>query len=1073
MSKPSAPTINNIQLPLSPSNKYLMLSDVFESSQKINFQLTPRTCKIVELFDIFNSTNQNINIVQVFRKLQISKHELETFPLGIYSLLNQLIKNYERLLVNVNSVIDVDLVSRVDLQKTSFSFFHSNNDLFHGSQNIDKPTLNDSDVMEHKQKNMPITYHDLLSQITNTYQTSSPPTASIGDLHSVGKFQTASKIFGHDKRFLAASRLVCFFLPVLALDYPKIGDEYVKKSSYLHAAILKQLANSVGWGALTYSTCAPLPTDKFELSAFDFSAVYPRDNKVVELPVDSISPSVVDRGHFHSGVACALRISSQTEGLDFNWVAFNKPKKLTVQFGGFLLGLGLLGFLKNLEEWQIYNLLGSKFAPVSIGMLLGMCASARGSMDLMLNKLICVHVDSFLPQGSNDMNISHEVQTAAVLGSGMLFERSFDKRITELLLNCLHGFVRSDATSKKVANEGYRVGAGIALGLVNLGSCRKKQEEKVDFSDNYGELISDATISKLLATVKLDNDYENELMIDNSFIGATVSLMLIYLKSNNYEVAKIFKKYSLQKSSSAKEAPTARPDFYFYTELAYNMIMWDFLDENMLLSFLKSFLKSDVSTMERKLMGLTVLPAYYQLAGFLISYALKNVSSNDAIFLRYVLPILDKLLSLPTKSFGSTYNSSVFVENMNQIKQLIMLSFALVFCGSGNLEVFSRLKFVHESTSSFSDVLLKEDIPKKFFKNSGIFYNGKTLHGKAQTEFYFDTMNTFYEGEQEKRERQQTYYMEQQQQHQHQQPPQGQQLGAGNDYSDSNLFVDEIKSITSTQFSKFSCSSMAIGWLFLGCGQCSFNTTDLEPLAYLLISLLPFSSRAPFELQETRHFYALAVETRCLITKNCETNEVVNDVPIKITFHDKLKPQQVFQTPFLLPPISSIKQIKVISTDYFFLSIDFDDKTTLKHKKDENMVVFLKPRTVDENTTKTLNKENGTLVLDSTNTQTKANIEANGMKNVGLYLKNKRRQLFENSNTLIKNSHLKYAQDVLTRFSTFSESNDNSSFLKLEFMKDLQAEKNFAASQNKNLDIVALFEDTNYQMELWKSRHDL
>lgn len=105
-------------------------------------------------------------------------------------------------------------------------------------------------------------------------------------------------------------------------------------------------------------------------------------------------------GEFHGGVSSGLRISRKSTGITGSWITFTKPPELNAQHGGFLLGLGLNGHLKNLEEWHVYNYLSPKQTHTSIGLMLGMSASLRGTMDLKLTKVLSVHIVALLPHGS-------------------------------------------------------------------------------------------------------------------------------------------------------------------------------------------------------------------------------------------------------------------------------------------------------------------------------------------------------------------------------------------------------------------------------------------------------------------------------------------------------------------------------------------------------------------------------------------------------------------------------------------------------------------------------------------------
>ena len=110
-----------------------------------------------------------------------------------------------------------------------------------------------------------------------------------------------------------------------------------------------------------------------------------------------------------------MSIGPDAKGITGSWIIFNKPPELNSQHAGFLLGLGLNGHLKKLEEWHIYNYLGPKHPLTSVGLLIGMAASLRGTMDNKLTKVLSVHAVALLPQGANDLNVPTMVQTAGLV----------------------------------------------------------------------------------------------------------------------------------------------------------------------------------------------------------------------------------------------------------------------------------------------------------------------------------------------------------------------------------------------------------------------------------------------------------------------------------------------------------------------------------------------------------------------------------------------------------------------------------------------------------------------------------
>jgi hypothetical protein len=101
-----------------------------------------------------------------------------------------------------------------------------------------------------------------------------------------------------------------------------------------------------------------------------------------------------------------------------------------------------------------------------VGVLLGTAAARRASMDTTVSKMLCLHVPALLPPGFGDLEIPSLVQTAALVGIGLLYQGTAHRLMTEVLLS----EVGRKPTSDKVQDrEGYSLAAGLALGLVTLG----------------------------------------------------------------------------------------------------------------------------------------------------------------------------------------------------------------------------------------------------------------------------------------------------------------------------------------------------------------------------------------------------------------------------------------------------------------------------------------------------------------------------------------------------------------------------------------------------------------------------
>ncbi|EAQ90419.1 hypothetical protein CHGG_02354 [Chaetomium globosum CBS 148.51] len=178
---------------------------------------------------------------------------------------------------------------------------------------------------------------------------------------------------------------------------------------------------------------------------------------------------------------------------------------------------------------------------------------------------------------------------------------------------------------------------------------------------------------------------------------------------------------------------------------------------------------------------------------------------------------------------------------------------------------------------------------------------------------------------------------------------------------------------TTTSYGSHLAAHLAIGALFLGSGTATFGTTNLA-VAALLVAFYPLfpanvqDNRS--HLQAFRHFWVLATEPRCLVTKDLVTNQPLN-LPILIRLHpnspsaaaaasqtpanDPADPDAITlrrQTPCLLPPLDDIARVDTDAkaAGYWDLAIPFAENPDLKAAFRRCQTVYLRRRTADEGT---------------------------------------------------------------------------------------------------------------------------
>lgn len=776
---------------------YCTFSRLTSESEKIDELITPRSFYVLRLFEaIVNNEFSSSDVVNMVTEFNITQSKLETYPIGIIIPIKEAISFVEKNLVSLNQDPEkFGLVDRKDLQKLS------SNDIIITHNSTSGPV----------QKNQAKDIHQIINSIHD-------PPDSLAPLET-DRFNITKLIFSEDRRFYEISKILQTFQnqPFFTEDLSSLPEEeaLTKQKEFASLVALRTLSIPLGRSMIFYSSKVPLATERFPDPKLNFNTLIQPNNVTVSLEKSSINANTLQWGYFHNGASNALTISKDSKGISGSWIIFNKPENLTAQHGGFLLGLGLNGHLKNLEEWNIYNYLGPKHLFTSIGLLLGMSASLRGTMDVKLTKVLSVHVVALLPHGASDLIIATQVQTAGLIGIGLLYLETQHRRMSEILLLQINANIIFE--EKELSDESYRLAAGIALGYVNLGKGSR--------GDDSRGLHDTHAVDKLISIATIMKDVQTEEGYDKSMGGAIIALSFIYLKTNNDIIAK-----KLEIPENQHLLDYIRPDLLLLRSLGKNLILWDSIDNS--IEWIESQIPTSLRTYSGTEEGIFNANYYYVLSGACLSMGLKYASSQDVEAKNTIIKHYDQVTDLlQSTENSSSYSSRLIDQYLSRCQTLLAVSASLIVAGSGDLDVFRRLRILH----------------------------GK-LDPSYKSEIYGKSMSV----------------------------------------------------------------NMALGFLFLGGGQYTFNTSSNFAIASLVTSLYPLFPRIEsiepdVHLQALRHFWSLSVEPRCLVVRDVETNKPIKSTVV-IDFIDGQS--EIIKAPCLLPPINTIKRIISETEEYFTLEID-------------------------------------------------------------------------------------------------------------------------------------------------------
>lgn len=155
-----------------------------------------------------------------------------------------------------------------------------------------------------------------------------------------------------------------------------------------------------------------------------------------------------------------------------------------------------------------------------------------------------------------------------------------------------------------------------------------------------------------------------------------------------------------------------------------------------------------------------------------------------------------------------------------------------------------------------------------------------------------------------------------------------------------------------TTYGSHMATHMAIGVLSLGCGTQTFNTSNLA-IASLLVAFYPVFPDSVQDnkshLQAFRHFWVLATDPRCLVTKDVATNTPVSiPISVRLKSSSRSADDEVRITPCLLPPLSEVSSIRTTSSEFWNIELDFNAHPEYVESFTRSQTLYLRRRPVSD-----------------------------------------------------------------------------------------------------------------------------
>jgi anaphase-promoting complex subunit 1 len=494
-------------------------------------------------------------------------------------------------------------------------------------------------------------------------------------------------IFTQDHRFTEAVHMIEPARTAVAecIPEPDWSDAQVLEAQQTvqQWVMTRTFSLSPGLAFAHYDSRFPVLSEKFYIHGYSLLCVMKPSNHTISADSSSFTEERYSWAWFHSGVAAGLSISKRAPGIDSSWIVFNRPVDLNNRHAGLLLALGLNGHLKSMAKWLAFKYLTPKHTMTSIGLLLGLSAAHIGSMDTLVTRLLSVHVTRMLPPGAAELNLSPLTQTAGLMGIGLLYYNTQHRRMSEVMLSEIENMEVEDTSTgtEPVRDESYRLAAAFALGLINLGQG----------SDLKG-LHDLRIVERLLAIAVGPRPVNLVHLIDQATAGATIAIMLIFLKTGNRAIAR-----KIDIPDTVTQFDFCRPDVLLLRTLAKHMILWD--DIQARIEWITRNMPRDFPQKYHTLRELSSLksehmPFYNILAGLLWSIGLKFAGSGDLQVRDFLIGYLDQFMRL-CRIPALRYDSRLTRNTVRNCQDLVALAAATVMAGTGDLDLFRRLRSLH------------------------------------------------------------------------------------------------------------------------------------------------------------------------------------------------------------------------------------------------------------------------------------------------------------------------------------------------------------------------------------------
>ncbi|KAK4436500.1 Anaphase-promoting complex subunit [Sesamum alatum] len=528
--------------------------------------------------------------------------------------------------------------------------------------------------------------------------------------------------YGRDLRLNEVRRLLCSARPVAIQTpvNPTASDQDFQQTQLWHLA-QRTTALPFGRGAFTLGTICTLLTEALAVPKLVLAGRLPaQQNATVNLdPNIRNIQELKSWPEFHNAVAAGLRLSPLQGKMSRTWILYNKPDEPNVTHAGLLLALGLHGHLRVLTITDIFQYYSQEHESTTVGLMIGLAASYRGTMQPSISKSLYVHLPARHPSSFPELELPTLIQSAALISVGLLYEGSAHPQTMQILLGEIG---RRSGGDNVLEREGYAVSAGFSLGLVALG-CGEEAIGSTDTLVNRlfqyigGKELHNDRVPPFSSSADEHNRNAGQIIDGNLFNidvtapGAIIALALMYLKT---ESQLIVSRLSIPQTKF--ELQYVRPDFILLRVIARNLIMWSRIhpSEDWIEAQIPEVVKNGVKGLgndmddQYEMDAEAFVQAYVNIVvGACISLGLRFAGTRDGnaqeLLYKYAVYFLNEIKPVcVSNGIGLPKGLSAYVDRgtLETCLHLIVLSLCLVMAGSGHLQTFRFLKFLRNRNSA-------------------------------------------------------------------------------------------------------------------------------------------------------------------------------------------------------------------------------------------------------------------------------------------------------------------------------------------------------------------------------------